>query len=462
MLKSLKSRFALWILMPTILLLSVDIAVIFQDAENTATSVQKRLLYGSAKIISEQITFNDGAYEISTPPAAFELLKSKYKDRVFYSVHSKEGKLIAGGDELAVFSGKTQIEEEDFYQGAIENEPVRVIVFAHALPNSSSGDYVITQVGQTLRGHHEFRDSLIFSTIRGHMLLITITVISLFVALRLTLKPLMEFGQLLSERKPGSLEKVNIKDAPSELEPVIAALNTYAEKLGQTLSAYEKFVSNTAHHLRTSFASITSQISFGKREVSLTEHTDLLDSIQKSVSDCTKLINQLLLLAAVEQPRADSTVETPTNLSEIITKVIEDIAPLAQQKHIELGVDEFDESLIVAARPHLLREVFSNLIDNAIQHMGGAGSVAISLCRANGQAHFTLTDTGVGVPTQLQSRIFDRFFRIDTTRQNSSGLGLAIVKEICDSLGASITACTPTAGSGLQIDIYFPLPPDTK
>lgn len=458
MLRSLKSRFALWIVMPTILLLSIDLFVIFRDSENIATSVQKRLLYGSAKIISEQIVFNDGAYEISVPPAAFELFKSKYQDRVFYSVHTKDGKLIAGGDELVFYQGKTQIEEDDYFLSRIENDAVRVIVFAHALPNSSSGDYVITQVAQTQFGHHEFRDSLILATVRSHLLLLAITVLSLFVVLRLTLKPLMEFGTILSERKPGALEKIDFRHAPTELEPVIDALNTYAEKLAQTLTAYEKFVSNTAHHLRTSFAIITSQISFGKRaETQSPLQTEVLDSIQRSVSECTKLINQLLILASVEQPRPEQSQETRVNLADIITKVIEEMAPLAQQRQIELGVDDFDETLEIAARSYLLQEVFSNLMDNAIQHMGKSGAIAIQLREENGQAHFCIRDNGIGVPEHLQPKLFDRFFRIDTSRANSSGLGLAIVKEICEALGGSVAVCTPTSGQGLQFDIYFPL-----
>ena len=138
------------------------------------------------------------------------------------------------------------------------------------------------------------------------------------------------------------------------------------------------------------------------------------------------------------------------------------LAPLAQNKGIELGVDEFDDSLTIAARPHLVREIFSNLIDNSIQHMGKPGAVAISLRREGQFAHFRLSDDGIGVPASLLPRLFERFFRINPACANSSGLGLAIVKEICDSLGATIEASTPVCAhaspSGLQFDIFFPIP----
>ena len=115
MLGSLKSRLALWILLPTILLASIDLSIIYRDSENVATSVQQRILYGSAKIIAEQLSFNNGSYDISIPPAAFELFKSKHADHVYYSVITKEGRLIAGGDELSAYEKPIEIEEEKYY-----------------------------------------------------------------------------------------------------------------------------------------------------------------------------------------------------------------------------------------------------------------------------------------------------------------------------------------------------------
>ena len=460
MLKSLKIRLAIWILLPTAILLSLDLAQIYKNSEATANSVQQKLLRASVEIISDQLVFYDGGYEITIPTAALELFRNRYKDRVYYAVRSRDGKLIAGGDELPPYQGTLDLEEEKYYLSNIEDQPVRVVVLAHPLVNSSTGEYAVTQVAQTLRGHNEFRDGLIYSTIRGHALLLGITAFALYVTLHWTLAPLNAFGHLLKERKPGTLEKLDYPIAPTELGPVIDALNDYSERLGQTLSSYEKFVSNTAHHLRTSFAIIGSQIDYGKRNANNpTIQSETLNSIQKTVLDSTKLINQLLMLAAIEQPRKERVADTPVRLAEIITKVIEEMAPLAHQRQIELGVDVFDESVQVAARPHLLHEVFANLVDNSIQHMGRPGTVTISLQRQDDRAHIRILDDGFGVTEELHPRLFERFFRIDLSRPHSSGLGLAIVKEICDSMHASVCSSTPASGSGFQVDILFPLFP---
>ena len=457
-LRSLKSRLAVWVLLPAILLMAIDLVVTYHSSGQIATLVQQQLLHGSAKFISQQLVFIDGSYELSVPPAAFELFKSEYKDRVFYSVHTKEGKLISGGDELPPYQGSLQIEEEEYFVTSLFGEPVRVIAFAHALTNSSSGDYAITQVAQTLRGHEEFREELLWSTIRGHLILMSVTIIALFIALHWTLNPLKEFGRTLLQRQPGSLEKLQNDHAPTELEPVIQALNDYAARLGNTLSSYEKFVSDTAHHLRTSLAIINSQVDFGKRNDSRNNvQQDVLDAIQKALKHCIKVINQLLVLASVEHTKHDRYLASDVQVSKIIIAVIEEMAPLAQQREIELGVDCFDDSIHIFAPNQLLHELFSNLIDNAIQHMGKAGTVITSL-RCEGEfALVSITDNGIGIPADLHQKVFERFFQIDKSSTNSSGLGLAIVKEICDSLNARILLSTPSSETGLQVTIQFPI-----
>ena len=135
---------------------------------------------------------------------------------------------------------------------------------------------------------------------------------------------------------------------------------------------------------------------------------------------------------------------------------MEELAPLAQQKNIELGIDVLDDIAIVDAPPYLLRELVSNLIDNAIQHMKTEGTITVSLSQVANDVLLSVIDNGVGIPLTEQQKVFDRFYRLDDSKPNSSGLGLAIVKEIGDSLNATIDLKTPDNGIGLQVDVRFP------
>ena len=458
-LKSLKSRLLVWVLLPTVLISGVDLIFAYNSTGAIATLVQQQLLKGSARIISEQLATIDGGYEISVPPAAFELFANNDQDRVFYSVHSKSGLLIAGDGELAIYPHPLQVEQERYFLATIRGEAVRVIAYKHALPSTTSNDYAVTQIAQTLHSHDAFRNDLLGLTIREHVILLSIMMFGLMIALRWTLSPLIRFGEQLLRRQPGSLEKLDEKNAPAELHPIIFAMNDYVARLDQTLGSYEQFVANTAHHLRTSFAILTSQINFGRRNQGLEpSQKEVLNALQKSVAQGSKVINQLLLLAAVEQGRHLRHTPVSVNLAATVKGVMEELAPLAQQKHIELGLVCRDDSVCILAPPHLLREVICNLLDNSIQHMQRQGTVTVSLLRLPDAVLLSVIDTGPGIPESERKKVFDRFYRLDDSKPNSSGLGLAIVSEICDLLYAQVVLQTPAAGAGLQVDIRFRLP----
>ncbi|WP_317205555.1 sensor histidine kinase [Janthinobacterium sp.] len=456
----MKSRLAVWVLLPTVLISIVDLAFTTRSTGRIATLVQQQLLKGSAKIIAEQLATIDGGYEISVPPAAFELLADNEHDRVFYSVRSKSGLLIAGDAELAPYTRPLQIEQEQYFLSSVRGEPVRVIAYQHALPSTISSDYAVTQVAQTLHGHTAFRDDLLRMTIREHLMLLTILIAGLAIALRWTLSPLVEFGAKILSRQPGSLERLDDRHAPAEVGPIIFAMNEYVARLDRTLNAYEQFVANTAHQLRTSFAILSSQISFGLRNPHVDPAgQDVLNAMQAAVGRANKVINQLLVLAAVEQTRHQDLPSGSTQAAAVIQGVMEELAPLAQQKHIELGIDRLDNGVYIALPLHLLRELVANLIDNAIRHMVHQGSVTVSLEQDLAGVVLRVSDTGPGIALAEREKVFQRFYRIDETRPNSSGLGLAIVREICDAMHASVTLGTGPGGIGLKVEIRFPCGP---
>jgi two-component system sensor histidine kinase TctE len=455
-LRSLKSRLALWVLFPTVLIALLDLLVSYYSADHIATLVQDQLLRGSAQIISEQLATVDGGYEISIPPAAFEIFANQYQDRVFYSVRTKSGLLIAGDEELATYTKTLATEEGAYFAGTIRGAPVRVIAFKHALPSTISTDYAVTQIAQTTNGHDAFRQNLLLATLRQHLLLLVIVTCALFVAFRWTLRPLIELGDTLLRRRPGSLQKLDPTDVPLELTPIVVAINDYVGRLDNTLGAYEVFVANTAHYLRTSFAIVTSQVDFGRRSGTFDrEQMEILNAIQRTVAQGTKTINQLLVLASLDKAHATRTAPACCNLAAVAKAVIEDLAPIAAQKNIGLGIDAFDEDLFVAAAPHLIREIVSNLVDNAIQHIPPDQTITVSVFGSSALATLRVRDTGPGIAAADRVRVFERFCRLEQGPSTSSGLGLSIVKEIAGALGGSVVLATPADGIGLQVDVQL-------
>ncbi len=461
-LSSLKWRLGLWVFLPTVIISCIDLIVTYRSTEQIATLVQQQLLKGSARIIAEQLISVDDGYEISIPPAALELFASKYHDMVFYSVRSRQGKLIAGDAKLPAYPGPLAIEQEQFFITTMRGEPARTIAYALALPSMPAGEFAVTQVAQTLRGHAAFRHDLFLLTIREHLLILVIVIIGLVITLRWTLKPLARFGHKLQQRSPGSLETLDASDEAVELQPLADAINDYVERLDDALSSYERFVANTAHQLRTSFAIISSQLNFAQRSPGVqAAQKEVLKAIQKSVQQGTRVINQLLVLAALERKRSHAERAPSTQFSAPLVEAIDLLAPLAQQRQIDLGIDGIDETIMVSAPAHLLRELVSNLVDNAIQHTPAGSAVTITLARRGVEGWLRVVDNGPGIPTAERAKVFERFYRLDEARPNSSGLGLAIVKEICEALGARIALSAPEDGKGLQVDVLFAPPAES-
>ncbi|MFZ6686935.1 sensor histidine kinase [Undibacterium sp. SXout11W] len=455
--KSLKTQLALWVFLPTVLISFVDLLMGYHDADRIATLVQEQLLKGSARTISEQLEKVDDNYEIRIPPAAFELFSNEYKDHIYFTVRTGNGKLVAGNEELLPYTGTLQMEQGYYYLSTIRGEAVRVIAYEQMLANGVGNETSITQVAQTLNSHHAFRRSLFVRTIREHLILLAIVILGLMIALRWMMQPLIQFGELLMRRPTGSLESLSVDDTPSELQPVIFAINDYVTRLNKTLSSYEQFVANTAHQLRTSFSIINSQVDFAKRNpTNGVQQQQVLADIKSTIASGSKVINQLLILAAAEQNQANTSQGRLLNVSEVIKQVVVDMALLAQQKDLDLGIDTLDERICLRASPYLLRELIANLVDNAIQHIHAGGMITLTLVLEDQQAVLRVIDNGPGIAPEHREKVFERFYRVNEEKSNSSGLGLAIAKSICDSLSASIRLTGVDQGSGLQVEVRFP------
>ena len=459
--RSLKVRLAIWVILPAMLVIAIDFFVAYRGSEQIATALQQQMLHGAAAMISEQITFDDGDYEISIPPAAFDLLKNRSRDRVWYAIYESDGQLIAGDDRLPPFRDEIGQDGEAFFLTSLAGETARVIAYSYVIPNAPNGETVITQVAQTLRNHDAFRDDLLHSTIHRHFLLIVVIAALLTAAFRWMFKPIVEFSESLAARHPGSLERFDEKAAPTELEPVIHAMNDYVGRLDRTLSSYEKFVANTAHHLRNAFAVISAQINFAKRSAATDPvQQEVLGAAQKTLAQCTRVINQLLMLASLDRTKTAVASAGRIAVADVATRVIEELAPLAMPKGIELGVGTLDAKATVKMPARLVHELLTNLVGNAIEHMNQKGHVTVAVVTEKGEAVLSVIDDGVGIPAAFHDKVFERFFRIDEANPHGSGLGLAIVKEICDSAGGTVALSTPPGGTGLRVEVRLPLAPD--
>jgi two-component system OmpR family sensor kinase len=169
------------------------------------------------------------------------------------------------------------------------------------------------------------------------------------------------------------------------------------------------------------------------------------------------MVNGMLLLAKAES--GDDIPREPVSLEAVVADAVRSTLPRAEEKGLALRFAgaEADGPPNVLGNPNLLRQLFTNLIDNAIKFTE-QGSVSVAVAVAEDEATVTISDTGIGIEEEALERVFDRFFRTDASRNRSvpgTGLGLAIVRSIARIHGGRVTAGR-RPGGGTTFDVCLP------
>lgn len=217
-----------------------------------------------------------------------------------------------------------------------------------------------------------------------------------------------------------------------------------------------EFSANVSHELKTpltsisGFAELMSQglvPSDKVREFSL--------DIQKECTRLTNLVEDIIDLSRLEEGGGDMTWED-IDLYTLCDDVLQSLEPVAKRQTVTLRLA--GESLQVRGVYQVLREMIYNLCDNAIKYNRSGGSVTVTVARSAGRASVVVADTGIGIPYEDQSRVFERFYRVDKSHSRAiggTGLGLSIVKHAAALHGAEIKLQSQPE-DGTVITVLFP------
>jgi two-component system phosphate regulon sensor histidine kinase PhoR len=221
----------------------------------------------------------------------------------------------------------------------------------------------------------------------------------------------------------------------------------------------QEFVANVSHELRTPLSLIKSAaetlLDSGREDAAL--RARFLEIIDRNANRLTLLIDDLLLLSTLDSGRLRLELQ-PVSLRAAAQEVVDDFQSRARTRGTRLE-NIVPGELVVRADPNRLRQVLSNLVDNAIKYGRDAGQVRVGGgALPDGRIEVRVADDGPGLPVDAQPRIFERFFRVDKARsreQGGTGLGLAIVKHVVQAQGGEVrVASRPGAGT----TFYFTLP----
>lgn len=264
----------------------------------------------------------------------------------------------------------------------------------------------------------------------------------------------------VAHRAPTHLEPVSLDAIPEEIKPMIDELNKLFFRLQEGFEREKRFASDAAHELRTPLAAIKTQAQVALNSHNLDDKNNALKKLLSSVNRTTRIVQQLLTMSRLVPDTPNAADFEPVNLTRVTRDMLAMMAPLAIEKHIELEFQADKHTPYFQGNTTAICILVRNLVDNAIRYTDKHGVVLVRVRPYDGKVVLEVIDTGPGIPSELYSRVFERFFRVLGNKSTGSGLGLAIVQQICALHHAHIELDTPHEHSGLVIRVYFPCCPE--
>ena len=452
MMRSLRARLLAWLLVPVAAFMFVTGLMSYDAARETASLLQDNALFASARIIGEDVNWEEGELIARIPPAALEMFESPYQDQVFYRVVKGRARLLGGNPDLALPAHATQ--GPVFYDTMLDGHRVRAVAYERELYDSGATEPVTVVVGKTQASYRAMLENLWRPQLLREGFMLALVIAFVLLGLTFELRPLVKLKDDVADRDALQLQPVNIERLPSELRPVADAINQCIARLKLHATTQRKFIADAAHQLRTPLALLGTQVQCARpcgRCGPLL--TDALAGIRRSTAKMTGMTNQLLMLAQAESSPRDST-PAKVDVAAVVSCVLEDLVDAAQRRGIDIGA-ELDGEAYIAGSSMLLTALVSNLVDNAIRYTQKGGRVTATCRTEGGEVVVQVIDNGPGIPAEARAHVFERFYR-GTTDAEGTGLGLSIVREVAHSHGGTVEL-EPVAGrTGLVVTVRVP------
>ncbi|KDC79075.1 two-component sensor kinase N-terminal domain protein [Bordetella bronchiseptica MBORD632] len=459
--RSLLGEILDWMLAPLFLLWPMSVAITYVVAQNIANVPYDRALANNLNVLSHQVHAVDGRAALRMTDAARDVLRVDETESVFWLALGSRGEYLGGDRALPLPPnvGQPRPGEILYADDTLRGFGVRLAYtwIDLSLPDTQPA---LVMVAETVEKRAQLANDIIKGVIIPQFVVLPIAVLLVWFGLSRGVAPLNALQQRLRARRPDDLSPIDEQAAPSEIAPLVGAMNDLLDRLSANIETQRRFVADAAHQLKTPLAGLRTQAELALRDASPEEMQSSLRQLVTGSERATRLVNQLLLLARAENP--DSPGQALTDLNAIAYEQTMQWVPQALALSTDLGFEGADRPVGISGNAILLAELLNNLIDNALRYTPRGGHITVRVSAQGDHAVLDVEDSGPGIAPEERERVFDRFYRVLGTASDGSGLGLAIVREIAQKHQAEVVIDEhPTPYSdlpGTRIQVRFPLP----
>jgi heavy metal sensor kinase len=351
----------------------------------------------------------------------------------------------------AALSGRATFESARFLDGSSFRLLSVPIILDGALVN-------IIQVGTSLRSVEEMLHRLLLVLLVSLPAALAVALGGGWFLAGRALRPVEAITQAARRIAAGDLtQRLTVAHSPDEIGRLAATFNNMIARLEASFRQVRQFSADASHELRTPLTVMKGETELALRRARPAEDYKLvMESTLEEIDRMAQIVDELLFLSRADlgEVRIES---QPVRLDALVEDIQRQAVVLGQEQEIQVMVGSVALAQVQGDELRL-RELLLNLVDNAVKYSRPGGKVEIALARDAGMARLSVTDQGIGISAEAQTRIFDRFYRTDDARAHAkkgTGLGLSICKWIVEAHHGRIEVQSKV-GEGSRFTVILP------
>ncbi|MBL0422254.1 sensor histidine kinase N-terminal domain-containing protein [Ramlibacter sp. AW1] len=452
MLIGLRRRLMVMLMGPLLLLSLVNAWLEYRAAGNVAT-LQDQQLQALLPLLADSLIADDqGTLHLLAAPGLDRFLQSR-PETAAYGFSDSEGRLLHGASWLAA----EPLARRDTAWESVEHRGMTWRVVRQRQKTVLGDTWVALADASDPR--QQWVRAIAIKVLLPNLLIILVAAVAVHWAVGRALRPLLQLTEAVDRRSPGDLHPIEQASSPEEVRPLVAALNRLFAVVNAQAESQRRFISDAAHQLRTPLAGLQAQVEAWAQAArriappggpgTMLLPVEQIEKLRGATRRTTQLANQLLALSRADSRSMSAQPMVPVDLKQLCEAMLEQHLDAAGQRGIDLGVETRVGS--VPGYEWQLRELLSNLVDNAIRYTSSGGCVTIRCDADDGGPFIEVEDDGPGIPECERSRVLERFYRVKGTQGEGTGLGLAIAEAIARAHGSRLELRNGGSGRGLKV-----------
>lgn len=444
---SLKRTFLTIFLILTVSIWGFSALVVYWEADQESQELFDQSLEESAHLLLALAHHDVADLTSIAPSMVAEPQNNEYSKYLMFQIWSKDQRLL--------YKSKGAPDSPFSQNGALGFGNAKISAQSWRTYTSWNAEHSLQiQVGEPGGHRKEISERFAYKLFLYASLIIPLMAGIVWWSIQRVFRTLQRSADEVAQRTPDDLKMVTLDGAPTEVRPLLQAINRLFERVSRTLEYEQRFTADAAHELRTPLAAIKTNLQVIQRARNEDERSEAIGGLGISVDRASRLVDQLMTLSRLDPQYNKNQTLLPLDLATLLAEQLSALQAQAKKRRIHFEAD------LNFARCFLHKDsiliLIRNLMDNAFRYTPANGMVKLTCGVENDQVYLKIADSGVGIPPELRLRVFDRFVRLSDASTPGSGLGLSIVKRIVESHHAEISLSDGLNATGSSVEIRFP------